>query len=142
GNNGYGTLTGGATPVDSDGDGMPDYWELATGSDPYAANSLTNTADGYTLLEHYLNFLALPHATTQTNAAVDVDLTQYTAGFAANATCTVSGASNGVVTLVNGSTAHFVPAAGYSGLGRFNFTVNDGVVLTNTVSVLITPASA
>ncbi|HEX9047436.1 MAG TPA: hypothetical protein VF988_10450 [Verrucomicrobiae bacterium] len=51
-NNGYGNIAGGPTPVDSDGDGMPDYWELATGSDPNAANSLTNTADGYTLLEH------------------------------------------------------------------------------------------
>ncbi|HTL71948.1 MAG TPA: autotransporter-associated beta strand repeat-containing protein [bacterium] len=142
GNNGYGTIIGGATLVDSDGDGMPDYWELATGSDPFAANSLTNTADGYTLLEHYLNFLAVPHATTQTNTAVDVDLTQYTAGFAASATYTVSGASNGVVSLVNGSTAHFVPNNNFAGLGSFKFTVNDGIVLTNSVGVLVTPATA
>ena len=142
GNNGYGTILGGATPVDSDGDGMPDYWELATGSDPFAANSLTNTADGYTLLEHYINFLAGPHTVTQTNAAVDVDLTQYTAGFAASAIYTVSGGSNGVVSLVSGSTAHFVPTANFAGVGSFNFTVNDGVAQTNKISVLVTPVSA
>lgn len=141
-NNGYGIITGGATPMDTDGDGMPDYWELATGSDPAVANSLTNTADGYTLLEHYLNFLAVPHAVTQTNVPVDVDLTQYTAGFAASATYTVSGGSNGVVTLTGGSTAHFVPTANFAGLGSFIFKVNDGVALTNIVSVLVTPMSA
>jgi autotransporter-associated beta strand protein len=142
GNNGYGTITGGATPVDSDGDGMPDYWELATGSDPAVANSLTNTADGYTLLEHYLNWLAAPHAVVQTNSAVDVDLTQYADGFAANATYAVSGGSNGVVTLTGGTTAHFVPNNNFTGLGSFVFTINDGVVLTNIVTVLVTPAAA
>ena len=141
-NNGYGTITGGATPLDSDHDGMPDYWEQATGSDPFGANSLTNTADGYTLLEHYINFLAVPHAITQTNAAVDVDLTQYTEGFAASATYTVSGGSNGVVTLTGSATAHFVPTANFVGIGSFKFTVNDGVAQTNVIQVLMTPISA
>ena len=141
-NNGYGIILGGATPVDSDGDGMPDYWELATGSDPGAANTLTNTADGYTLLEHYLNFLAGPHAVTQTNVPVDVDLTQYAAGFAASATYTISGGSNAVVTLSGAATAHFVPTANFTGLGSFIFKVTDGVALTNTVSVLVTPVAA
>ena len=141
-NNGYGTITGGATPLDSDRDGMPDYWEQATGSDPFGANSLTNTADGYTLLEHYINFLAVPHAITQTNVAVDIDLTQYTEGFAASATYTVSGGSNGVVTLTGSSTAHFVPTANFFGIGSFKFTVNDGVAQTNVVQVLMTPISA
>ena len=141
-NNGYGTITGGATPLDSDRDGMPDYWEQATGSDPFGANSLTNTADGYTLLEHYINFLAVPHAITQTNVAVDIDLTQYTEGFAASATYTVSGGSNGVVTLTGSATAHFVPTANFVGIGSFKFTVNDGVAQTNVVQVLMTPISA
>jgi len=141
-NNGYGTITGGATPLDSDRDGMPDYWEQATGSDPFGANSLTNTADGYTLLEHYINFLAVPHAITQTNAAVDIDLSQYTEGFAASATYAVSGGSNGVVTLTGSTTAHFVPTANFVGLGSFKFIVNDGVAQTNVVQVLMTPMSA
>ncbi len=141
-NNGYGTILGGATPVDSDGDGMPDYWELATGSDPFSANGLTNTVDGYTLLEHYINFLAVPHSVTQTNTAVDVDLKQYAAGFSTGTIYTVNGASNGVVSLINGSTAHFVPTANFTGLGSFKFTANNGVTLTNSISVLMTPATA
>ncbi|HEU6448251.1 MAG TPA: autotransporter-associated beta strand repeat-containing protein [Verrucomicrobiae bacterium] len=138
GNNGYGTVEGGATPTDSDADGMPDYWELAAGSNPYSANSLTNTSDGYTLLEHYLNFLAVLHVVTQTNATVDVDLSQYTAGFSGSAVYAVTGASNGVVTLT-GSTAHFAPSTSFAGIGRFDFTVNDGVAFTNTIMVLVTP---
>ncbi|HEX9047435.1 MAG TPA: autotransporter-associated beta strand repeat-containing protein, partial [Verrucomicrobiae bacterium] len=88
-----------------------------------------------------MNFLAAPHAVTQTTSAIDIDLTQYTAGFAASAVYSVSAASNGVVTL-NGTTAHFVPTPNFAGLGSFKFTVNDGLAFTNTVAVLMTPASA
>jgi hypothetical protein len=41
GNNGYGILNGGIAPLDSDQDGLPDYWELALGSNPNVADSLT-----------------------------------------------------------------------------------------------------
>lgn len=142
GNNGYGTITGGATPVNSSGDGIPDYWKIANGLNPNIAYPLTNTADGYTLLEHYLNWLALPHAVTETNTAVNIALTQYTAGFSPSSTYTVSGASNGVVTITNGSTAVFSPNNNFAGLGNFVFTVNDGVtIMTNTVGICITSLS-
>ena len=138
GNNGYGNITGGTTPVDTDGDGMPDYWELATGSDPAVANSLTNTADGYTPLEHYLNWLAAPHAVIQTNAT-DIDLWPYTLGFTNGATYTVFNATNGTATITNGHYAHFVPTISTSGLGSFKFKVvaGDGSTVTNTMGVLV-----
>jgi len=138
GNNGYGNITGGTTPVDTDGDGMPDYWELATGSDPAVANSLTNTADGYTPLEHYLNWLAAPHAVIQTNAT-DIDLWPYTLGFTNGATYTVFNATNGTATITNGHYAHFAPAISTSGLGSFKFKVvaGDGSTVTNTMGVLV-----
>jgi hypothetical protein len=45
-------------PVDSDHDGMPDDWEKAHGLDPQnAADGNKAGADGYTMLEHYLNGL-------------------------------------------------------------------------------------
>ena len=39
-----------ADQVDADHDGMPDYWELATGSNPSADDAMQLAPDGYTLL--------------------------------------------------------------------------------------------
>ena len=33
-NNGYGVIDSGTKSADTDGDGMPDYWELAMGTIP------------------------------------------------------------------------------------------------------------
>jgi pectate lyase len=47
------------TPVDSDGDGIPDEWELKHGLDPHnPADAQASAGDGYTWLEKYLNELA------------------------------------------------------------------------------------
>lgn len=146
GNNGYGTINGGVAPIDSDGDGMPDYWEKAVGLNPNSSSdAMTIGADGYANIERYLNWLADPHVLTDTNAPVDVDLWQYTGGFTnASPIYTVTALSNGVVALTGGHIAHFAPAADFSGLGSFQFTVaaNDGSRYTNTVNVLMTPITA
>src|SRR5215468_38309 len=47
GNSGYGILNGGPAPLDSDQDGLPDFWEIATGSNPIAFDSLSLTPGGY-----------------------------------------------------------------------------------------------
>ncbi len=59
GNSGFGTLAGGAPPVDTDRDGMPDAWELANALDPNdpADRNGDLDGDGYTNLEHYVNSL-------------------------------------------------------------------------------------
>ena len=45
-------------PVDSDRDGMPDEWETKHGLDPSNPEDRNTTnAEGYTMLEHYLNGL-------------------------------------------------------------------------------------
>ena len=62
-NNGYGAIAGGTRPTDTDNDGMPDSWESATGSNPGANDAMTKAADGYALIERYVNWLAVPHAT-------------------------------------------------------------------------------
>ncbi len=50
-----------APPADSDGDGMPDEWELAYCLDPYDSNDCNDdrTGDGYTNIEEYINWLPL-----------------------------------------------------------------------------------
>ena len=145
GNNGYGTINGGVVPLDSDLDGMPDYWELTVGLNPVSNDAMVIASDGYANIEHYLNWLADPHAVTVTNTAVDVDLWQYTSGFTnASPIYAVNSASNGVVILkVDGHTAHFTPNLNFFGLGSFQFGVvaSDGSSYTNTVTVAVVPQS-
>jgi hypothetical protein len=50
------TIAGGTSPTDTDGDGMPDSWEIANGLNPNnAADGAQVAANGYTNLENYLN---------------------------------------------------------------------------------------
>jgi pectate lyase len=53
---GWPNLKGASAPADSDHDGMPDEWETKQGLNPNAAADRNNVAaDGYTMLEKYLN---------------------------------------------------------------------------------------
>ena len=65
---------------DSDQDGMPDWYEQISGSDPLSADN--NEAEGdYTRLEVYLNRMALPHFVSSTGQYT-VNLNDYFKGFA------------------------------------------------------------
>jgi autotransporter-associated beta strand protein len=145
GNSGYGVINGGIPATDSDGDGMPDYWEKTVGLNYLSDDAMTIASDGYANIEHYLNWLAAPHALTATNTPVDVNLWQYTGGFTnASPAYSVNNASNGIVSLNgDGHTAYFTPAANYFGLASFQFSVtaNDGSSYTNTVTVAVVPQS-
>jgi autotransporter-associated beta strand protein len=52
------TTTSFDKPVDSDGDGMPDAWELANGTDPQKDDAMTIAANGYANIENYINSLS------------------------------------------------------------------------------------
>jgi autotransporter-associated beta strand protein len=141
GNNGYGTIAGGAPPVDSDNDGLPDFWEDAVGLNSNNSLDSTNlTLSGYTQLEIYLNWLAGPHLVANTNV-IKVDLAQYASGFTnASPVYSVTTPINGSVSLLpDGHTAQFTTAASYTGQSSFIFTVagNDGSHMTNTVGLVI-----
>lgn len=133
--------------VDSDHDGLPDWWEVLHGTNPNSppgdfsdANADPN-GDGYSNLEDYLNWLAAPHETCVQDSYVDLDLSQYAVGFTNLPVFAVANAVNGsVVLLGDGKTARFTPTPASNGLGSFNFSVTDteGTALTNTVGVHIT----
>ena len=142
-NDGYGIINGGAAPVDSDGDGMPDYWEDAFGTNLAATGTNGALNDGYPNLEQYFHWLAGPHQWAQVNMPKDIDLARYLPGFT-GVTYTVTSGSNGTTTLNgDGHTAHFVPSSStFKGMANFSFTATAlGGSYTNTVSVLVSPDS-
>jgi len=140
-NNGYGIIRSGVQSVDTDHDGMPDYWETATGMNVNADDAMTLAADGYTLIEHYFNWLAGIHAVSNINSSVDIDLNNFTGGFSSvSPVFEISGNVNGTAVLTGNNTVHFTPAASFSGLGSFKFTVkgSDNTSYTDSVAVLVT----
>lgn len=177
-NNGFGTLNGTTPPTDSDLDGMPDAWEITLNSlggmnfnvaaddhnTVFSVGQLANTffptatPTGYTYLEEYLHFLAVPHATVAKNTTAApsvqvVDLRKYTDGFSAVPTFAVTNAlngttqqylANGTTLATNGPIVKFTPTLDAIGRGGFNFTVTDadGSQWTQQFALLISAAAA
>lgn len=140
GNSGFGTINGGITPLDSDLDGMPDYWEAVAGTALNSADAMTIGPDGYANIENYLNWLAEPHALTTTNTSIDIDLWQYSSGFVtASPLYYIDNPTNGTLSLISSHIARFTPAANVSGFGGFRFAVvsSDGLNMTNHVAIII-----
>jgi autotransporter-associated beta strand protein len=145
--NGPGQVRNGTPYADTDNDGMPDFWENGTGSNPSVANNNdpSPSGSGYTRLEDYLNWLAEPHGIALTNTNVVVDLRQFTRGWVVvnhNPVWSVSSPTNGTVSLINNYFAQFVPNA-LNGPAAFQFTVNDddGSPVTRTMNLFFTPAA-
>ena len=114
-----------AANYDTDQDGMPDWWETLTGSNPATDDHNADPdRDGYTLLEDYLNFMAEEHRvmapTTQTTIDVQTLFAGFTKSpqFTAETTGTVATAqlSDGVLT---------VSATANEGLATVKLTVKD-----------------
>ncbi|MCU0747953.1 MAG: cadherin-like domain-containing protein [Akkermansiaceae bacterium] len=163
-NGGIGTLNSTPAPLDADRDGMPDYHELSLGWNPAAqdhntalANSgglLTGTTfmpagtvAGYTRLEEYLHFLAIPHGTVAKNIAgsptsVQVDLKKFTSGFSSSPVFTLSNIVGGTIVQsgTGNSIATFTPTLNFVGRARFDFTVTDsaGHTWTQTCALVVT----
>lgn len=133
-----------AAPLDSDQDGMPDYWERNLGLNPNVANNNHTNASGYTDLEDYLNFVGAPHNFGRVNATNFTDLRAITGGNS-NLVFTFAGASNGVVSLAaDGITARFLPSTNAIGYALFTFNatnpVNHSAFGPATVALFITNA--
>jgi autotransporter-associated beta strand protein len=146
--NGPGLVRNGTPYPDGDNDGMPDFWENGTGSNPAVANNNdpSPSGNGYTRLEDYLNWLAEPHGVALMNTNVVVDLRQFTRGWVVvnrNPVWSVNTPVNGTVTLINGYFAQFTPTPGHNGPASFQFTVNDndGGPVTRTMNLFFTPGA-
>ncbi|BCU79756.1 autotransporter-associated beta strand repeat-containing protein [Luteolibacter sp. LG18] len=163
-NSGFGVLSSTAAPVDTDKDGMPDFYEDALGWSKAVDDHTTalansggvitgttffpaSTPSGYTRLEEYLHYLAIPHGMVakylsgDTPTTLAIDLGKYTAGFSSTPSFTVSNVVGGTVALsgTGNSQATFTPTAGTSGRARFEFTVTDsqGSTWTQTFAIVV-----
>ena len=153
-NGGMGTLSSTPAPADTDKDGMPDYWEKAVGLNPSLDdhNGLVPCVYayvpgnvGYTWLEDYLQWLAIPHGVVAKGTSLDVDMTRFTSGLKAGAVYTVSSAVNGTVSMAaDGKTAHFVPNPNFVGRAGFKFsgTDSDKSTIASDVGVLVGETAA
>lgn len=140
--NGFGIIPAGTPPLDTDLDGMPDYWELAMGTAVNSNDAMIIEPDGYARIERYLNWLAEPHAVTLTNTPVEIDLSQYVWGFTnAAPVYNLLGVTNGTAVFTATGRVRFTPATGFAGMGGFGFSVtgSDGLSDTGAVAVLVVP---
>jgi hypothetical protein len=148
-NGGFGTLVSATPPTDTDRDGMPDFWEKTLGSDPARQDhneplpraSFMPSSAGYTRLEEYLHFLAIPHGTISPKESVTIDLRKFTAGFTKNPQFEVAAIKGGTVQLA-GPDNHlvtFTPNRNTPGRAGFDFTVTDAErsTWTQTCAILI-----
>lgn len=139
--NGWGYILPGEKPLDSDNDGMPDFFENAMGYNVNKDDAMTKENDGYVRIEKYINWLGASHMRVMRNTEGDFDLKSITRGFLdASPTYSVSNAQNGTVSLLkDGHTAHFLPDANFKGLASFKYTVkgNDGTEYMGRVEVLV-----
>jgi hypothetical protein len=116
------------TTWDSDGDGLPNWWETTAGRDPSSAKGDSSDAnidvdgDGYTELEEYLAWMALPHYFTSVGQDITLDLAPFFAGYPSSPVYTVVTPQNGAVS-VAGHTATFKP--GKCGFASWSVRVTD-----------------
>ena len=171
-NSGFGTLTTAVAPTDTDRDGMPDFWEAAVGwnsavddhkhvltaSEISASFFPPGTASGYTSLEEYLHFLAVPHGTvakwvSAPSTSITINLAKFTSAFTNSPSFAVTGLTSGTFAqfLADGTTPSttgpiikFTPAQNTVGRVKFNFTVTDsaGSTWTQQFALLVTVAGA
>ena len=88
---------------DTDQDGMPDWWERLNGLSVSAADNNSDTdGDGYTALEDYLNWMALPHFTFATGTENSIDLHEYFAGYPASAAYELTEGGKDVASITDG----------------------------------------
>ena len=130
---------------DSDGDGLPDWWETQAGLDPnsksgdFSDSNADPDGDGYTQLDDYLQWMAKPHAFTNPGMSMTIDLGQAFVGYTSSPAYASTDVVNGVLT-ISGKTATFT--ASTCGMASWKLTVKDGAGSTMTKEMVAFVAAA
>lgn len=126
---------------DTDQDGLPNWWENIIGTNANSAvgdfsdPNADADQDGYTNLDNYLQWMALPHYESPDGNKIDINIQKLSRGFTSGVSYAISNVINGNVVL-NTDIASFTPSA--NGLGSFNFTATDseGGTMTRKVNIV------
>jgi hypothetical protein len=134
-----------AADYDTDQDGMPDWWERITGSNPSVADHNEGLEpDGWTLLDDFLEFMAHPYLVLAPGETKTLDLKPYFIGFygqngqnvtptytvsvtEGSATATVA---DGVLTAKGGATGDVTTLSVTVNDGSTTFTQRFGIAVT------------
>lgn len=128
-----------AADFDTDQDGMPNWYEELTGSNPDNADNNEVMSDDYTRLEHYLDFMARPYVMLAPGTSVTFNTAPEFRGFTKSPAYSISSKSgnfsaeitDSIITITAGSDAE---------LGSIEMTVTDADnhTFTQTLGVAVT----
>ena len=117
---------------DTDGDGIPDWFEDVKGWDTVSANNnvCSDETTYYTQLEEYLNWMAQPHyLDVPVGSAFDIDLSLYFMGYTSP---TFNVSATGASTSLSGTLLSVTPTS--PGLVSVTVTASQsGITLTRTI---------
>jgi len=133
-----------AASFDTDGDGLPDWYEAYIGTNPKSASGDFSDAnadpvgDGYTNLERYLDYMATPHADAVSGKSVTFDLAGLFRGYQKTSPSYKVGTSTCLTGAVNGSVLTVTPKNA-CGIASLPVTVTDkaGATMTRNVAVFV-----
>ncbi|HKJ43506.1 MAG TPA: hypothetical protein VKA27_15520 [Sunxiuqinia sp.] len=124
---------------DSDMDGLPDWWEKLNGTNPNSPEDDFSDANadpdrnGYTALEDYLEWLAVPHYYLTTDARKTIDLTHYARAY--NEPTFSASSAAGFKLDIDGSRLIVTPESKNNGISYINVNVKDKQGSTNTIKI-------
>lgn len=131
---------------DTDGDGLPNWWETLHGFNPNSALGDFSDAnsdpdrDGFTALDGYLTWMALPRFVTVENKPIFIDPAPLTRGFTNQPHYSAANVINGEATVhPEGNWVRFKPTNHITGLAYFTLHVidADGSSMTRTIGVRV-----
>jgi hypothetical protein len=134
-----------ASGFDTDGDGLPDWYETYLGTDPNSAKGDFSDAnadpvgDGYTNLERYLEYMATPHQEAKVSGSVTFNLNELFRGYQNTTPSFKAGTSSCLTTSIKDSTITITPKSA-CGIVALPLTVTDkeGSTKTRSVDVFVT----
>ncbi|MEI6950305.1 T9SS type A sorting domain-containing protein [Paraflavisolibacter sp. H34] len=138
-----------AADWDTDGDGLPDWWErlkklnVNSLAGDFSDSNADADHDGFTNLDDYLEFMGGDHQVTAAGKKVTIDLKQLTRGYSKSPVFTIDNEVNGTATMTPAKPGIVEFLTPHQGLASFTFTVTDaeGSSMTRTVHIAAVPAA-